>query len=265
MLLIIIFSYCSADYEYIVYHCNIFTVDKSIKAESMAFFDFIKGKGLKGHGGAAPAPATTITSINIRLGGDVHSLPGKDVSGIFDINIPFKNRLGNGLLPDNLKGPDITVSTISIEKPFELISIKPALPINVQYMSEENFALRIKPPDGSYNGPLFVKFGTGSSDNIDINVAKIVLVNGEKRADLESSAFNMNIKKGQVFRRDIQLYKILSFQQKISSVEASAPFSIVSTQPSVPLSVDVKDSYIVTLFIKCPEFNYAGDMEIVFR
>ncbi len=208
---------------------------------------------------------TSITGINIRLGGDVHSLPGREVGEVFDLSIPFKNRLGNGLLPDNLKGPDITVSNITVDMPFRLVETVPKLPVEVPYKSEVSFALKIKGPEGNYSGPLLIKFDTSSKDNIDLNIARIVLASGAKKADLEGSTFNMNIKKGQIFRRDIQLYKVLSFQQKVEAVEISAPFQIISTEPKAPFAIDKKDSYVMTIFIKCPEFSYAGDMEIVFR
>jgi hypothetical protein len=230
--------------------------------EKLSFLDFFK-KGKKE--GPSAGSRTTITNINIRLGGDVHSLPGRDVGDSFDLTIPYKNTIGNGLLPDNLKGPDVTVSQITIDKPFELVECKPNLPINIPYMSQEKFALKIKAPNYSYNGPMVVKFDTSSKENIDVNVSKIMFVHGTKRVELESSAFNMNIKKGQVFKRDIQLYKILSFGQEVKAIEISKQFEIADCNPKAPFKLDAKDSYIVSLFIKCPDFSYAGEMEIYFR
>ena len=229
----------------------------------MGIFDFLKRKSTST--ASDPSLKTSITSINIRLGGDVHSLPGRDVGDVFDVAIPFRNRLGNGLLPDNLTGPNITVSGIAVDKPFELLEIKPQLPVEVPYMSNRGFSLKIRAPQGSYNGPLLIKFDTSSKDNIDLNVSRIMLVSEAKRVELEGSTFNMNIKRGQIFRRDIQLYKVLSFGQKVSAVEVAKPFEIISTEPKVPFTLDKKDSYIVTLFIKCPEFSYAGEVEISFR
>ncbi len=226
----------------------------------MALSDFLKGK-IKKDGGAA----TTLTSINIRLGGDIHSLPGRDVDKTFIVNIPFKNKMGSGLLPDNLKGPDVTINSITIDRPFELLEVSPELPCNVPFMSEEKFTLRIKAPEGSYNGPLLVRFDTGNKDSIDIKMSRIILTHGTKSVELESGATSMNVKKGQVFRRDIQLYKILSFDQKINSIEVSKPFGFVLSEPNVPLVVDKKDSYVMNIFIKCPDFSYAGELEIKFK
>ena len=228
----------------------------------MALFDFLKGR--RG-GTAVNLPRTTLTSVNIRLGGDVHSLPGRDVGEVFNLDIPFRNRMGSGLLPENLKGPDMTVSSITVDRPFMLLGVSPSLPLNVQHMSEAKFTLSIKAPGGSYTGPLLIRFDTGSDDNIDVKISRMMLASGARRVELEGSTSSMNVKKGQAFRRDIQLYKVLSFQQKVNAIEVSKPFELVSSDPSPPFTIDKKDSYITKLYIKCPDFGYAGEVEIRFR
>lgn len=222
---------------------------------------FLKRSGRTGRGSLQ----TSITSINIRLGGDIHSLAGRDVGETFDIDIPFKNKIGSGLLPSDLKGPDVTVSGITVDKPFELLEVRPSVPFSVPYMSEERFSLKIRSPKGSYNGPLLVRFETGSEDSIDVSIARIMLRRGGKRVELEGSTSSMNVRKGQVFRRDIQLYKVLSFGDRISRIEVSRPFELVSTDPGTPFAVDVKDSCVMKIFIKCPDFGYAGELEIAFK
>lgn len=238
----------------------------------MSIMDFFK-KNKKDMGNNSKSDSTPnsdsskpidITAINIRLGGDVHSLPGRAVESTFKIDIPFNNMLGNGLLPDNLKGPDMTVSDITVDKPFELLSIKPNLPIDVPYLEKEIFTLEIKGPQGSYSGPLLVRFNTSSSNNVDVSISKVFLVHNEKKIELEGSTFSMNIKKGQVFKRDIQLYKILSYQEKTERIEISNPFEIVDIKPKLPITLNVKDSYVASFLIKAPNFNYAGEVEIKF-
>ena len=226
--------------------------------------DKIDIEGPKDNNYSSSDKLISITAINIRLGGDVHSLPGKDVEKQFFLDVPFNNRLGNGLLPDNLKGPNITVSDITVDKPFELVSIKPALPIDVSYMSKEVFKLELKGPDGSYSGPLLIKFGTSSNNNIDVSISKVMLVHNSSKVELEGSTFSMNIKKGQIFKRDIQLYKVLSYQAKIEKIEISKPFEIMEITPKPPFILDIKDSYVASFLIKAPDFNYAGDVEITF-
>ncbi|MEM0201128.1 MAG: hypothetical protein QXD23_01870 [Candidatus Micrarchaeaceae archaeon] len=232
----------------------------------MSIIDFFKKnkKNTSTDQSSSKSKPINITAINIRLGGDIHSLPGRDVETTFKIEIPFSNMLGNGLLPDNLKGPDMTISDISIDKPFELLSIKPNLPIDVPYLSKEVFNLEIKGPQGSYSGPLLVKFNTSSNNNVDISISKVFLINKDNKVELEGSTFSMNIKKGQVFKRDIQLYKVLSYQTTIKKVEISNPFEIVKITPSPPFTLNIKDSYVASFLIKAPNFNYAGEVEITF-
>lgn len=228
-------------------------------------FDLFKGKAGKDEK-VASGPNVAITNINLKLGVDVHSLPGMEPKEqVFNLPIPFQNKLGKGLLPDNLKGPPITVSLITVEKPFELVDIAPKPPVEVDYLSKKMFDLRIRAPNANYTGPLTIKFDTESKDNIDLNIQKMVLIDSTKTFDVEESAINMRIKKSQIFKRDIQLYKILSYGRKLESIEVNAPFELSSTEPKLPLLLDKEDSYVVTLFIKCPDFNYVGPLEIKFR
>lgn len=207
-----------------------------------------------------------LTSINIRFGGHVHGLGGRELeSQEFRLDIPFQNRLGNGILPDNLRGPDITISDIRVEKPFELLDTAPRLPVDVAYMKSRIFSLKIKAPAANYSGPLTISFGTESGENIKVDIEKVVLVDGGRSVDLENSTEAMTIRKSQIFRRAIQLYKILSYGRRVNGIEVNRPFSIAETTPKPPFTVDKKDSYIVTLFIKCPDFDYAGPLEIIFK
>ncbi|MGC8479046.1 MAG: hypothetical protein ACP5M9_00010 [Candidatus Micrarchaeia archaeon] len=208
--------------------------------------------------------AGTITAVNIRFGGDVHSLPGMDVDETFTFQLPFQNTIGNGLLPDNLKGPTINVEKITVEKPFTLLDINPKLPTEVPYLTKMKFDLKIKAPEGNYSGPMLIKLETNSKDNIDLNISKIILTTNNKKVELEESMFSMNIKKGQPFKKDIQLYKVLSYNTKVSVVKINEPFEIISIKPGVPFILDKKDSYVANIVIKAPNFNYAGEMEIGF-
>ena len=208
----------------------------------------------------------TLTGINLRFGGDVHGIEGKELDEqIFTLDIPFQNKMGSGLLPDNLKGPDMTISSMKVDKPFELVEVQPGLPVDVSYLSKVVFHLRIKAPSMNYTGPLGILFGTESEDNVSVDIGKTVLIDGEKKVKLDLPSEKMVMKKSQIFRRDIQLYNILKFGREISNVSANSPFEIVSTEPGSPFTLDRKDSYVLKVFIKCPDFNYAGPLEINFR
>ncbi len=229
-------------------------------------FEKIIGRLKAGRGDGQSGKKVVITSINIKLGVDVHSLGRKELDReVFTLSIPFQNKLGGGILPDNLKGPNMTVSEIKVDQPFELLDVSPVLPVEVGYMSRREFTLRIKAPAMNYEGPMMIRFGTESRDNVSINISRIMLFDGEKKVELESSATDMIIKKSQAFRRDVQLYKILGYGRTVDSIEVVAPFSLVDSDPRVPFKIDRKDSYVATLYIRCPEFNYAGELEIRFR
>ncbi len=236
----------------------------------MSILDIFKGKRSIRNDKTSDTPqeehkkAATITAVNIRFGGDVHSLPGMDVDEIFTFQLPFQNTIGNGLLPDNLKGPTINVEKITVDKPFTLLEIEPTLPTEVQYLTKMKFNLKIKAPQGNYSGPMLIKLETNSKDNVDISISKIILANAQKKVELEESMFSMNIKKGQPFKKDIQLYKILSYNTRVKEVKINEPFEIISIKPEVPFVLDRKDSYVANIVIKAPNFNYAGEMEIGF-
>lgn len=208
----------------------------------------------------------TLTNITLKFGGDFHALEGRTLKEqIFSLEVPFQNKMGSGLLPDNLKGPDITINQVSAEKPFELIDISPKPPVNVAYLSSTLFKLKIKAPMANYTGPLLIAFNTESKDNVNVDLDKMVLVHGEEKAEMPGTKINMILKKSQIIRRDIQAYNILKYGQKVEGISISKPFEIVSADPAPPFTVDRKDSYVVKLFIKCPDFNYAGSMEISFK
>lgn len=227
----------------------------------LAFGDFLKR--LRGKKGSV---SITLTGITLKFGGDHHALAGREIKEqVFPLDIPFQNKMGSGLLPDNLKGPDIRISEIKADLPFELLEVSPHPPVSVPYLSSQMFKLRVKSPSINYTGPLAIAFNTDSKENVNIDVSKLVLVDGKNKAEVEESSNNMILKRSQIIRRDIQVYKILKYGRKVSSLSINKPFEIASSEPAAPFTVDRKDSYVVKVFIKCPDFNYSGPLEISFK
>ena len=75
---------------------------------------------------AKPASQVEITSINLKFMGEMHSIAGKKVnSGIFELTIPFQNKIGSDLLPDMLKGPKLSLAKIDVSPPFQLVDYSP--------------------------------------------------------------------------------------------------------------------------------------------
>lgn len=208
-------------------------------------------------------PKVSITSVNLKFMGNLHSLNGINVpSRAFEYRIPFQNKMGSDLLPDNVKGPKVTISTITVSEPFKLLDVSPKLPVSIEYQSKESFTLRIEAPDLAYDGPISINFGNESSDNIALSISKVVLSRNGRTVDLENSELTATMQKNQVFKKEIQLYKILSFNETLSRIEVSKPFELVSVQPQLPILADKKDSYIINLYLKAPKSSYAGSIEI---
>ena len=211
------------------------------------------------------AAKVTVTSINLKFMGNSHGLDGMDVDKPeFEVSIPFQNKMGSGLLPDNLKGPPVRISRIKVGEPFALLDVAPKLPVDVPYMDRTVFRLRIKAPGMRYEGPLSVDFGNDAAGSITINIKKVMLHYMGRSVELEESSIGASMQKSQLFKESIQLYKIASFGDRFSSVQVSKPFELVSTDPKLPIVADRKDSYILSMYLKCPDFSYAGDMDITF-
>ncbi len=205
----------------------------------------------------------TITGINLRFMGGSHQIKGMEVSAdAFEIRIPFNNRIGNENLPDNLKGPKIVLSKITVDPPFRIIDISPALPAEVEYLGKVVFTLKIAAPNMNWEGPMNVSLTSEPSNNITISIKKVTLHHADKTVELEDSGVTSSMQKSQTFKQNLQLYKIISFGDEVSRIEVNEPFAIASTEPALPIKADKKDSYIISLYLKCPEFSYAGDLDI---
>lgn len=210
-------------------------------------------------------PKGRITGINIRFMGETHTLPGKEITGsTMEIEIPFQNKIGGNLLPDMLKVPPITVEKVDVAQPFKLLDTEPKLPAKVEFMSRVTFKLRVAPPQTGYSGPMSVSFSNSSSDLISINVNEVTISSKSDSIALDDSAFIMNLQKGQIFKKSVQMFKLFGYNDMVDSVGVSKPFEVVSTSPRMPISLDHKDSYIVDIYIKAPDFNYAGGLDIKF-
>ncbi len=208
----------------------------------------------------------TITSINLKFMGETHSLTGREVRDkVFELSLPFQNKIGSDLLPDMLKGPKLTLNRIDVLPPFQLLEVSPKPPIDIEYMAKTFFRLKIRAPEVTYEGPLAISFGNEPKETVNINISKMTLANGANKVDLEDSAMVVNMQKGQIFKRSVQLYKILSYNDSVSGISLNAPFELVSTDPKMPFRLDRKDSYIMDLYIKAPDFSYAGTLDLVFK
>ena len=120
-------------------------------------------------------------------------------------------------------------------------------------------------PDVTYEGPLVITFGNELADMTNLNIQAVILNYNGQRMELENSGMVISMQKGQIFKRTVQLYKIMKFGEALSSIEVNAPFQFISAEPTVPLKVDKKDSFILGIFMKAPDYNYAGNLEITLK
>ncbi|MCL4365289.1 MAG: hypothetical protein M1569_02625 [Candidatus Marsarchaeota archaeon] len=207
-----------------------------------------------------------VTVVNLKFMGNTHGLGGiKSDKPIFELDIPFQNKMGSELLPNNIKGPKIRIDKISVAGPFALLDISPKLPVDVEFMSRAVFRLRIKGPDVRYEGPLSVNFGNDPAGTVNIGIGRIILHHNGKDIELENSQIISNMQRSQVFRQGIQLYRIMSLGDTLNNIAINRPFEVIDTEPKLPVNLNKKDSYIINIFIKAPDVSYSGNLDIVFE
>jgi hypothetical protein len=220
-------------------------------------------------GGAQPR--VTITSINMRWRGTTHSREGMVLkSRSFSISIPFQNKTSDAALRfDALKErfksqeePPVKIRSIEVSDPFKLLSVEPAPPAEIKSGQKVDFVINVEAPDYGYSGPMTVSFDADDSGFVKVQVNKVILSSKGKRVEIENSGVILNMPRGGVFKNSVQMYKALSYGDEVSRVTVSKPFEFVSSDPKLPFRIDDKGSYIATFYIKCPDVDYAGPMEI---
>lgn len=213
----------------------------------------------------AAQPATVITNVSIDYLGDKHGMDGMEVSDkVFELKIPFQNKTGSDLLADELKRPDLRIEAISVGAPFELVGVSPKLPVAVKYKESVQIKLRIKAPALSYTGPLNVKLGEKQSEMVRVEIEKMLAVAGGRKMDIEEAPSVLSVQKGQVLKRDIQLYKIMRYGDRVNSIAVNEPFVLSGSDPRPPFTIDKENSYTISLYLLAPNYNYAGPLEITF-
>ncbi len=205
----------------------------------------------------------TITSINLKTMGSMHSIAGRQVpEKVFTLSIPFANKAGSDLVPEQFKRPSIRVNNPTVSAPFALVAVDPAPPLEVEYKDKVMLKIKIKAPEEAYHGPMTIDFGTNTQDMVHLSVTKIVLSSGARREDIAESGFATSVQKSQLFKKDLQMYKVLKKGDTVSKVTVSQPFELVGTEPKLPAVADTDRSYVLSIYVKAPTFNYAGPLEV---
>lgn len=205
-----------------------------------------------------------ISAINVNWKGGVHRLDGvTSKKQTVEIEIPFANKKGEGVLmfKTQEKKPEI-ITAISVQQPFRLLDVSPKPPVEVKEGERVSFKLRIGLPDYGYNGPLNLTLGAAAQEMVMLELPKVVLKRGERSVEVENPRSIISVLKNGVFQHSVQLYKALSYNDRVGSIKVGAPFSLVSSEPKTPFSIDDPNSYIVSLWIQAPDHNYAGPLVI---
>jgi hypothetical protein len=207
----------------------------------------------------------SISSINIEYMGEVHSLPGiEEYSEQFEIKIPFSNKPQYDFIAKQLKDKNITIKGITVEKPFQLISIEPKLPCTIAFGSSDEFKLRIKAPSTSYYGPISIGLERDNESVVHLGISHISLLHNGKVVEIEDSAISTNVKAGEVIKVGVQLYRIMKHLDTVSSIKVGKPFDFAYSEPKLPIKLEDENSFVLEVFMNAPTFSYAGPIEIEF-
>ncbi|MGC8670137.1 MAG: hypothetical protein ACP5TL_03235 [Candidatus Micrarchaeia archaeon] len=210
---------------------------------------------------------TEITNLNLKWRGEIHQAPGlKSNKRIIDLVIPFHNREDSiDMLKNILKSQvlnEVGIKDVRVSAPFKLLSVEPTPPCIVEYGSKIDFKLKIEVPDYDYKGPIDISFLEDEHEKVKIEINKITLLRGTRSVDIPSTEMILELRKGQAFKVNVQLYKILSYMDMVKGIKVNKPFSFISSMPSTPFSINNKNSFLATIFVQAPDLNYGGPLEI---
>lgn len=233
---------------------NTAAIGVSIKLD----FGFLKGN----------KSTVTITTINIKLHGFMHSINGIVVKEkTFPLEIPFRNKTHTDMLTEATsfkaeKAEPIKVKGLDVADPFKLVSIEPALPLDIKADEKVVFKLVIAAPEHNYTGPMNIVFNSDTKEMVHIEITKSILEAKGQKIPIDTSSRILNLPKGQIFTEKIQLYKGFSYGDTVSRIEIETPFTFVSSDPKLPLKIDDTNTYILNLYIQAPATSYAGALQI---
>ncbi len=212
--------------------------------------------------------SVTITTINIKLQGYMHSISGMDVKEkTFTLEIPFRNKTHTDMLTEAAsfkaqKANPLKIKGIEIAEPFKLVSIEQKFPIEIKPDETVVFKMVIHAPEHNYNGPMSVIFASDSVEMVHIEITKTILEAKGAKIEIDTSSRIMNLPKGQIFNEKIQLYNAFRYGDAVSRIEIAHPFAFVSSEPKLPVKIDDPNTYILNLYIQAPSTSYAGALEI---
>jgi len=209
-----------------------------------------------------------ITAINLKYNGEIHSVEGIEASGkIFTVTVPFTNRPYSNYLTqaEIVKASDfepVSLKSISAGEPFKVVAVEPQLPREIGPEERVEFKISIAAPDYAYSGPMTLEFVEENRELVHLEITSIV-VNAMGRSATAESTINMfNVPKNHIFQQNLQLLKVLDYGMKVESIAIDKPFEFEGSMPKLPFIVNDASSFVVAVYVKAPDINYAGPMTI---
>ncbi|MFP3215208.1 MAG: hypothetical protein RXR32_01505, partial [Candidatus Micrarchaeota archaeon] len=81
-----------------------------------------------------------------------------------------------------------------------------------------------------------------------------------KEVIVDDSLNIMNLLKNGIFEEGIQLLRALDYGTKIESVDVAEPFKFEGSFPKPPFVINDRSSFILSIYIKAPPYNYSGPL-----
>jgi len=218
------------------------------------------------------APKISITAINLKYRGQMHSIGGLDsAESLFSVTIPFTNRPYSNYLTDYLseenviKAGDfdpINLKSIDAMPPFKVVSIEPKLPAKIGPEERVEFKIGIQGPEINYMGPMTLEFIEENREFVHLEITNTTLNFKGKEAIVDSELNILNLPKNSIFGEGIQLLRALDYGMKIESISVGEPFKFEGSFPKPPFTINDKGSFIVTIYVKAPASNYSGPLVV---
>lgn len=211
-------------------------------------------------------PKVTISNINVKWQGSMHQLDGMDVKErIFECTIPFRNKTHTDMLTDAAgfraeKAKPMVINGVEVASPFKIIGVEPAMPATISADEKIDIKLKLEAPDYAYAGAMNLSFLSDMVETIHVEIQSVILNYKGRSIEVETSSRVMSLQKGQIFQEKVQMYKAMSFGDKLSGVTLEAPFKLISTEPKLPFTIDDPNSCIATFYIQAPEKGFAGKL-----
>ncbi len=212
-----------------------------------------------------------ITQINLKYNGEIHSVEGMEAgSKIFTVTVPFTNRRYSNALVDAgiIKASDfepISLKDIVATQPFKILSVEPKLPRKVGTEERVEFKISVEAPDYAYSGPMTLEFLEENKEIVHVELTNVIVSAMSKEIVAESNMNMFNVPKNHIFQQNLQLLKILDYGAKVESITVDKPFEFEGSSPKLPFVINDASSFIVSIYVKAPDSNYAGPLAIRIR